>query len=575
MYNEYFGFRDSPFSIAPNPQFLFMSERHREALAHLLYGIKSDGGFILLTGEVGTGKTTVCRCLLEQLPGDVEIAFVLNPKLTAEELLASACDDLGIEYPEGASIKGLVDRLNAHLLAAHQEGRRCVLIIDEAQNLSIDVLEQLRLLTNLETNQRKLLQIILLGQPELLDILARNELRQLSQRVTARFHLEALNREEVESYIEHRLEIAGGRGKLFPPDAVRRVGDLSGGIPRLINLICDRALLGTYAQNRLQVDRQTIDNAAREIFGSREKPPTHRRAAIMIAGLVLLAALATYMALVGPPVEAPVTAAPDSPAVRQESLVTAGNMTGETEVAAEPGAGYANPEPTNSALLAMPDGTTADLPVAMPSPQPSRPLNRLIDVEGSSSRAAAMRLLFGTWDVPSLNGQCDDGEGYNLRCLTLLGSLRDLAHLNRPALVELKIANLSHFLVVTGAENNALTLASENGTYQLGFPDMLQTWNGSFTILWRPPAGFRLLQAGDESPLVGLLRTQLQLVDQAEPALSSTNLFDTELAERLKRFQLSRGLRPDGIAGEQTWIHLNTAAGKPVPRLTDTTEGES
>ncbi|XOV87338.1 MAG: AAA family ATPase [Pseudomonadota bacterium] len=575
MYNEYFGFRDSPFSIAPNPQFLYMSERHREALAHLLYGIKSDGGFILLTGEVGTGKTTVCRCLLEQLPGDVEIAFVLNPKLTAEELLASACDDLGIEYPAGASIKGLVDRLNAHLLAAHQDGRRCVLIIDEAQNLSIDVLEQLRLLTNLETNQRKLLQIILLGQPELLHILARNELRQLSQRVTARFHLEALNREEVESYIEHRLEIAGGRGKLFPPDAVRRVGDLSGGIPRLINLICDRALLGTYAQNRLQVDRQTIDNAAREIFGSREKPPTNRRAAIMIACLVVLAALATYMALVGKPAQAPVMATPTSPEIKQESLAAAGSMTGETAAADSPGAGFSGPEPGNSTLAAVPDGSAADLPEVMSAPLAPRPLNRLIEVEGSASRAAAMRLLFGAWDVPSANGQCDDGEGYNLRCMTLLGSLRDLAHLNRPALVELKIANLSHFLVVTGTENSALTVVSENGTFRLGFPDVLEAWDGRFTILWRPPAGFRLLQAGDESPLVGLLRTQLQLVDQAEPALSATNLFDTALAERLKRFQLSRELRPDGIAGEQTWIHLNTAAGKPVPRLIDPTGDES
>ncbi|MBD3647414.1 MAG: AAA family ATPase, partial [Pseudomonadales bacterium] len=203
MYDQYFGLKESPFSIAPNPRYLYMSERHREALAHLLYGIRTDGGFILLTGEVGTGKTTVCRCLLEQLPDNVDTAFVLNPKLTADELLATICDDLGIDYPDNVTIKGLVDRLNDFLLSSLEADRRTVLIIDEAQNLSADVLEQLRLLTNLETNQRKLLQIILLGQPELLELLSQPELRQLSQRITARFHLDALNREEVAEYIEH------------------------------------------------------------------------------------------------------------------------------------------------------------------------------------------------------------------------------------------------------------------------------------------------------------------------------------------------------------------------------------
>ena len=197
IYNDYFGLKESPFSIAPNPQYLYMSDRHREALANLMYGIQGDGAFILLSGEVGTGKTTICRCLLEQIPTQVDTAFILNPKLTAAELLAAACDDLKISYPQGATIKVLTDCINAYLLEAHANDRRTVLIIDEAQNLSIEVLEQLRLLTNLETNQRKLLQIILLGQPELLVLLAKPELRQLSQRITARFHLNALNRDEI------------------------------------------------------------------------------------------------------------------------------------------------------------------------------------------------------------------------------------------------------------------------------------------------------------------------------------------------------------------------------------------
>ena len=195
MYIEHFGLKEIPFSIAPDPRYLYMSDGHREALAHLLYGMNSDGGFVLLTGEVGTGKTTVCRRLLESVPQDAEIAFILNPKLTVSELLASVCDEFGVSYPEGnASIKVFVDRISAYLLGACESGKRAVLIIEEAQNLSPEVLEQLRLLTNLETDRRKLLQIILLGQPELREILGRPELRQLSQRITARYHLGPLSK---------------------------------------------------------------------------------------------------------------------------------------------------------------------------------------------------------------------------------------------------------------------------------------------------------------------------------------------------------------------------------------------
>ena len=209
MYTAYFGLYESPFSIAPDPLYLYMSEHHREALAHLQYGIKIDGGFVLLTGEVGAGKTTLCRSLLEQLPEDVDIAYILNPKVSVIELLETICDELHIERPEEVSIKKLVDRINTRLLDANARGRKTVLIIDEAQNLSIEVLEQLRLLTNLETNRYKLLKIVLLGQPELLQILNRMEMRQLSQRITARCHLGPLDAADVGAYVRHRLEIAG------------------------------------------------------------------------------------------------------------------------------------------------------------------------------------------------------------------------------------------------------------------------------------------------------------------------------------------------------------------------------
>lgn len=278
VYKEYFGLKDLPFSIAPDPNYLYMSEKHCEALAHLVFGIKSEGAFILLTGEVGAGKTTICRCMLDQLPENCDTAFIVNPRLTDVELLATICEEIGVTYPEGASsIKIFVDLINKRLLESHASGRRTLLIIDEAQNLSPEALEQLRLLTNLETNRSKLLQIALIGQPELRDILGRNELRQLSQRITARFHLEPLSQKETADYIRHRLAIAGTQHRLFPSPVIKRLFRVSKGVPRIINLICDRALLGVYAQGKDTVDKKTVDRAAAEVLGQIRPPGVLKR----------------------------------------------------------------------------------------------------------------------------------------------------------------------------------------------------------------------------------------------------------------------------------------------------------
>lgn len=547
MYNTYFGLSDSPFSIAPNPQFLYMSERHREALAHLLYGIKSDGGFVVLTGEVGTGKTTVCRCLLEQIPDDVAIAFILNPKLTAIELLATICEDLSIEYPPGASIKTLVDRLNDFLLASYRRGRRTVLIIDEAQNLSVDVLEQLRLLTNLETNQSKLLQIILLGQPELLDILDRREMRQLAQRVTARFHLDALNRDEVAAYIGHRLEVAGGRGGLFPPRVMQRINKLSGGVPRLINLICDRSLLGAYAQDRPQVDTKIVDRAAAEIFGRHTPSVTARTfpAVAAVALLVIAAGTAWYAWQTPWTADAPATAAaPQSgPPATAEAVPATGELAAEAE-----------PEPIITART-----TPLSKPVT----------DSLLMVEGDETFDAAMARLFQVWGAPAPNpaeSSCQQAPQFGLECLSVLGSLRELRHLDRPAVVKLTIAGLDHHLVIRSMENETVELVSSNGRYLLTEDDVLYSWDGRFSLLWKMPPGYRLVRRGDSGTAVDWLWRQLALVD-GEPAATSTVRFDEDLERRLKRFQISVGLRPDGIAGERTWIHLNSATGTDVPHL--------
>lgn len=305
MYTRYLGLLEKPFAIAPDPRYLYMSERHREALAHLLYGISSDGCIILLTGDVGTGKTTVCRSLFRQLPKTTDTAIILNPKLTAKELLVTICDELEIiSKVKGNSTKAYLDAINHHLLEAHSKGRTTAVIIDEAQNLNFGVLEQLRLLTNLETDKQKLLKIVLLGQSELRKALERPEASQINQRITSRYHLMPLAQEEVYTYIRHRMEIAGGgKSDFFTEGAIKRVYQLTRGIPRLINVICDRALLGAYAQDKRLVNTNMLNQAASEVLGEsgykkakKDIPFTFftRRTYLLITLLCLLALGISY-----------------------------------------------------------------------------------------------------------------------------------------------------------------------------------------------------------------------------------------------------------------------------------------
>ena len=274
MYTQYFGLKERPFSIAPDPRYLYMSKLHREAFAHILYGISSDGCLILLTGDVGTGKTTISRCLIEQVPEKTDIAIILNPKLTIPELLKTICEELHIPVPKNSlSGKIYIDNLNSYLLDAYAKGRSTALLIDEAQNLSIKALEQLRLLTNLETNTHKLLQIVLLGQPELRDMLNSPQLTQFNQRITSRYHLQPLKPDDVEKYIHHRINIAGGSNiPLFSPRAIKHIIKISKGIPRIINILCDRGLLGAYAENRRHVNLKIIKKAANEISTGTKQP---------------------------------------------------------------------------------------------------------------------------------------------------------------------------------------------------------------------------------------------------------------------------------------------------------------
>ena len=268
MYTSYFGLEEKPFSIAPNPDYLFMSDRHREALNHLTYGLGDTGGFVLLTGEVGTGKTTISRRLMENLPENTQAAFILNPTLSSQELLATLCDELKIRYRKtGATLKTLTDKIQQKLLKNHNENINTLLIIDEAQHLQPEVLEQLRLLTNLETNTKKLLQVILIGQPELQQLLQRRDLRQLAQRITARYHLLPLNKQEVAQYLKHRLSVAKCFRNIFDQSAVNAIHKICHGIPRLMNLLAERSLMNAYNSNNAVVNRKIVLQAAHDALG--------------------------------------------------------------------------------------------------------------------------------------------------------------------------------------------------------------------------------------------------------------------------------------------------------------------
>jgi len=551
MYKHYFGLQDSPFSIAPNPQYLYMSTRHREALAHLLYGVKSDGGFILLTGEVGTGKTTVCRCLLAQIPSDVDIAMVLNPKQTALELLATICDEFNINYGTEASIKTLVDKLNLFLLDSHQAGRKAILIIDEAQNLAVDVLEQLRLLTNLETNQRKLLQIILLGQPELLSLLGQQELRQLSQRVTARFHLDALNSREVAEYIQHRITVAGGNQPLFTTASVRRIYRISGGIPRLINLICDRALLGAYVENQPRVNPAIVTKAAQEVLGqsdSRTSKPRIKKSMALLGALLLILGGMVFISEQYTPIPIPIPiTAPTPPQVPQLS----------------PSADILPPQ------VAVTDILGKRLPAFI--------RQSLDSLSGHSSSEPALLNVLSIWtaELPADTTQaiCQSALDLGLSCFQAELELAEIAHMNRPlavnlGTVDLGDANSPRWVTLKQLDADDALLQVGDAEVRVARSDLAAAGRLDSIVLWRSPPNYQQpLKLGDSGTSVDALLNTLSFIDTGKPTGEVGFLFDLNLERRIKNFQRTSGIDPDGLVGARTWIQLNSIVGNDIPFL--------
>ena len=384
MYTDYFGFNENPFSIAPNPRYLYMSKMHQEALAHLVYGTTSKGCIVLLTGEVGTGKTTLSRYFLEKLPKNTDIAIITNPKLTSNELLATICDEFEIRLNTTTpSTKNYIDSINAFLLKGYSSNRQTVLIIDEAQNLDSEVLEMLRLLTNLETDQQKLLKIVLLGQSELASVLSQPDQEQINQRITSRYHLKGLDRDDVEAYIAHRIMVAGGgRSAFFTKGAISQIFSTSRGIPRLINNLCNHALLGAYSESKEQVDKKIVQQAAAESLGEQTHQPRSRTK--LILAVTACAALIVCAILFGPDIIKQFYPGQEEPQEQQQTALEktpqpdikksvvdelpASKITVETKIVPDleilpPG--YETPEQPTPVQVQEPDPLYDDFPAAL------------------------------------------------------------------------------------------------------------------------------------------------------------------------------------------------------------------
>jgi general secretion pathway protein A len=573
MYTDYFGLKEKPFSIAPNPRYLYMSEQHQDALAHLLYGIQEGEGFVLLTGDIGTGKTTLCRSLLEQTPDYVEVAYIFNPKLSALELLLSICDEFKVPLKQeesSLSIKQVIDKLNGHLLDQHRRNRHSVLIIDEAQNLSIDVLEQIRLLTNLETNSKKLLQIILIGQPELRDVFLKPELEQLAQRITARFHIGPLSLREVENYLNHRIHVAGGSKRpLFNKAAIKALHKLTRGVPRLINTVSDRALLATYVHTQSQVGKKEIQSAAAEILDT--APSSHPVSAVFKTRTLIPTALASLVIvlslyLLSPTIKNHLLTLPDDKQLVSQTQNNPYSVptTGPIQ---KPLSSYEtrfNPDQGRSTIMSLSKSHPMTPPVEKKA------------IGAEELRLLARQTLLARWNIESSFAQGDDfcavAEHHDLRCLQGQHTLENLIKLNRPAVLQLiNSEGQQYFATITKVLNQQAELLIAGEQQTLSLDELRSLWTGQFELLWRPPFQYsKAISAKSSAQSIQWFRDQLNVA--ASKPETNLPIYIAPIEKQIRLFQRESGLEPDGLAGPETIITINNLSNASSPLLTGLSE---
>ena len=575
IYLQHFALAREPFSIVPDPGFLYPSIYHRQAVAHLKYGLDREGGFILLTGEVGTGKTTLTRTMIKRIPPHVRVAYILNSKLNASDVLASICDELDIVLPENRELsftKQCIDALNSDLLAAHAEGKKTLIVIEEAQNLTPEVLETLRLLSNLETSTHKLLHILLVGQPELLDILAQQELRQLNQRVVSRFHLSPLDKNDLSNYINHRLHRAGAQRPIFDDACVAVLFRLTGGVPRLLNLVCHQSLVAAYSIGARTVSAKLVKQAASEILSQPKKSSLSKSLLIAaIAASLLIAALAVIYVSSPSAIQLPATtdkeiadkAIPDKETPDQEQVIV---------------------EPEPEVLPAVSEASLISA-ISVDSPLPEQSILEL-DVPVPAVITNPFVGLLALWGVESVEAYSEEelavvASVRNLRAEKVsLPDLASLEQINRPGVVWLRAeTGYLKSYVLTQLSVSAVTLQDRQGEVQMNLEAFQAAWNGSYLYLWNPPQGYigplsvsgnniESNSAGENIPLVlDWLQAQLASLDNNSEIIISGGRYTSAIAQQVLGFQRQQGLIADGILGRETLMRLTQLSADNIPLL--------
>ncbi|MGL6261647.1 AAA family ATPase [Vibrio sp. WXL210] len=527
MYQQYFGFSEWPFSIVPNSRYLYLSQRHQEAIRYLKTGLTSGGGMAMLTGEVGTGKTTVAKSMLNNLESSTKAALILNPTFSSVELLQAICDEYSIEYTPKASLKDLTQAIHHYLLSNHASGVQTLLVIDEAQHLAPDVLEQLRLLTNLETESHKLLKVLLVGQPELQQKLQWPQLRQLAQRITGRYHLLPLNDEETGAYIQFRLRTAGGSAELFSKRAVAIIARYTQGIPRLINLVCDEALKQAHNLGTSSLTPALVTQACEAVMAYQMPTATVEEAAPKNHAFAYVSALligcASAYALT-PYIERLSQQVMDQWVTEPQEIVQV-EVTTQTRLA-EPAVAF---------------------------------LHQGLTLEGAVSD------LYQLWGFSAsvLDSLCLDRGESLFDCSFEQGDIAQLRALNLPVVATLEFEGQRRYAVISALSDGYFTLYDGDQQLQLPLPWLDQLWNGEYRYLWQNHFD-QTLRQGMQGEQVGILASKLAEV--LGHSRVETTTFDSELKQRVEAFQRWQGMTVDGIAGRKTLTRLEhmTQTGSPT-----------